>query len=1525
MYYDTGSTHVLGCHEKYFSTLNRYPKDSTKTLFLGDETSTTRIDGYGTMFFQDEAGHSIRVPAFLATALPTNFYSAKIHFQHPQCTTHGSGGTYKIRFPTFTITARTADDFSFRISPSSATLPTFDCYAPRLQRMDTRSSSRQVTFKLPQSPKTIPTSPPDILPEVTYESDSDSDSDDEDHVDEPKLALHPPTETLPSLITTDSSDDDSSTSSDSSDDASNNDDTSDAKTDQLHCSQPAPSSLPVITNMDLLNHHHPANVFIHEANMDDESHKASHSNNKPQTNPSANEIYRSNPPPSFNIVYQHLRKSHQIHINHRLEHEFHSLLPSLPTHHRITEFEDFVLRRLATNEIHKLHHTLLSNRLNSLCQSLAVPHDSNPPTPYTMPVTDPATSFQAQTANATPPLRPIDRVNSTIPNNVPFTIEHLQRCTGFRNIHTILPQIKEVCEGITVTNLGKDPIKSRGEVATMNKKRRNTTPVPRPDAFGDVFHYDIGYGAGTAIGGIRYALFLVDRKTRYKFVYPLSDLQGQTIKSQIQIFIRDIGKFPKEMICDRDFKLLGGDVDAFLSPHTITAGAPRNRQNQNGLSEANWRYICNIARNYLTEHLLPNKFWFHAIQYAVQVSNYLPIQTETHVTTSPHFEVYQTKPDYRKLLPLLSIAYVKEHYPGSSKQTFHSQTIKAILLGNDHKSDGQIFYNPTTDSIIASADYTLDPTHPSGPLFNQVYDGGLQFHLYHPHAEASRPPQFDVQQNITIINHPDPTINTKAATIIKTPTKTDPTYSALLQDTSIVDLTADQIRPITVKKEINPILTIPWIQHNSKVTILMDGEITPQQGYLCTSDNKWFFLRGRKHPTDSKSTPQELPHFESTVKTLIASKSLRQGWIQYNTFLEDHSTAKSQQYLLRRMAYFQTTDPTILRHPQQIVVRLSKISARDLISTTPPPSLKHHNKMDPNDKEIWDNAYLEEYLGLHETTHTWDYISEDEYQALRKEIGNALPTMAISKIKYDENGIPTRAKYRIVVLGNLDPNNWSAADCFAPVLSALETRLLTSIAAQFRTPLKSGDAVQAFCQSYLPENEKYILKPPANCPITPPNTYLLLRRTLYGLKRSPRHWYETAKRELAKIGIFPLPNAPCIFTGTPCPGEPPIYLGLYVDDFIYFSQSPKTEQTFETLIQQKTTLNVEFQGIVKHFLGLKFTHQSHPSGDLTIFINQEASADELLRAAGLDGPSTNSKPTPYRSGHPVDSIPDEDLPLYQKQRLQQLLQKYVGSLNWLSTQSRPDLATITNILAQHNANPSHGHIKAAKYAIQYLKGTKDLGIAFSSRPNTTMESFVKYPVDPSELLPMTDANWGPQDASQPNPNEPPPQLDLWKSRSISGFLLWLGGPVHWQSKRQSITARSSAESEIYAIDECTKAIQHITNILKDLDLFNTFTDGPIPIKNDNAAAVQWSYNMTSKGLRHIQMRENAVREQTILGLIQPEHQSGDTNLSDMFTKEDKDDNHYIAERDAILQPPPTKYLLHSTSSAAQAAEGGIQN
>ena len=165
---------------------------------------------------------------------------------------------------------------------------------------------------------------------------------------------------------------------------------------------------------------------------------------------------------------------------------------------------------------------------------------------------------------------------------------------------------------------------------------------------------------------------------------------------------------------------------------------------------------------------------------------------------------------------------------------------------------------------------------------------------------------------------------------------------------------------------------------------------------------------------------------------------------------------------------------------------------------------------------------------------------------------------------------------------------------------------------------------------------------------------------------------------------------------------------------------------------------------------------------------------------------------------------------------------------------------------------------------------------------------------------MSDANWGPQDQSSKKLSNPV-SLPLFKSRSLSGFVLWLSGPLHWVSKRQTITARSTAEAEIYATDECTKAILQVRNLLNDLKLLSTYAPSATTIYNDNAACIQWSSNMTTKGLRHVQIRENAVRESVNDKNVSIQHVQGEVNLADLFTKEDKNPTHFLATRNILMK------------------------
>ena len=140
---------------------------------------------------------------------------------------------------------------------------------------------------------------------------------------------------------------------------------------------------------------------------------------------------------------------------------------------------------------------------------------------------------------------------------------------------------------VTIRDTGTHPILSRGETATLSKAKSNKNPVQKPPEYGQVWHYDIVYGNGRAIGGIQYALFFVDRKSRKKKIFGLKSLKKSHISLAMKKFIREVGFYPDEIIADRDFKLIGSHIDNIMEPYTQVSGAPGGRQSQNGLSESN--------------------------------------------------------------------------------------------------------------------------------------------------------------------------------------------------------------------------------------------------------------------------------------------------------------------------------------------------------------------------------------------------------------------------------------------------------------------------------------------------------------------------------------------------------------------------------------------------------------------------------------------------------------------------------------------------------------------------------------------------------------------------------------------------------------------------------------------------------------------------------------------------------------------------------------------------------------------------
>ncbi len=111
--------------------------------------------------------------------------------------------------------------------------------------------------------------------------------------------------------------------------------------------------------------------------------------------------------------------------------------------------------------------------------------------------------------------------------------------------------------------------------------------------------------------------------------------------------------------------------------------------------------------------------------------------------------------------------------------------------------------------------------------------------------------------------------------------------------------------------------------------------------------------------------------------------------------------------------------------------------------------------------------------------------------------------------------------------------------------------------------------------------------PPSGDPNATPDEYWLLKRTLYGLWRSPQHWYDKINAILWSIRLTPLLKDPCLYTGfIHDPLDPslvitlaPLSLGLYVDNFVYFSKDPVVETLFCRLLAKHC--KVDFMGIVE--------------------------------------------------------------------------------------------------------------------------------------------------------------------------------------------------------------------------------------------------------------------------------------------------------------------------------------------------------
>ncbi|GMF82131.1 unnamed protein product [Phytophthora fragariaefolia] len=126
------------------------------------------------------------------------------------------------------------------------------------------------------------------------------------------------------------------------------------------------------------------------------------------------------------------------------------------------------------------------------------------------------------------------------------------------------------------------------------------------------------------------------------------------------------------------------------------------------------------------------------------------------------------------------------------------------------------------------------------------------------------------------------------------------------------------------------------------------------------------------------------------------------------------------------------------------------------------------------------------------------------------------------------------------------------------------------------------DVKTAFLNGWLNE-DIYMVQPDGYVDEAHPDFVCKLKRSLYGLKQSPRMWNQTIDKFMLELGFKKCEADHCIYVKRN--DQDMIFVALYVDDLILASNND------ELLKSTKEALSVRFEmtdtGPLKYFLGME--------------------------------------------------------------------------------------------------------------------------------------------------------------------------------------------------------------------------------------------------------------------------------------------------------------------------------------------------
>lgn len=360
-----------------------------------------------------------------------------------------------------------------------------------------------------------------------------------------------------------------------------------------------------------------------------------------------------------------------------------------------------------------------------------------------------------------------------------------------------------------------------------------------------------------------------------------------------------------------------------------------------------------------------------------------------------------------------------------------------------------------------------------------------------------------------------------------------------------------------------------------------------------------------------------------------------------------------------------------------------------------------------------------------------------------------------------------------------------------------------------------------------------------------------MKKSLYGLRQSGRNWYLLADEVIRSFGFLPTTTEPCLYSATTTsPITNNAFLLLNTDDLLIAA----TEGDMEIIVGHFESHWSIKHGVLTDYIGVHVEQHD----DSTIHLSQPRNICKALAHHGLE------KCKPCRT--PMDKRPP---PLEGVEGDVLTYQQVVGSLGHVARYTRPDISFAHGFLSRATTNPDSTHERMAKRVLRYLADDQNRALVIR-RSTLTLSCF-------------SDADWA---------------GDTTTRASTSGVLLLLGAdPIFWNSVRQRVIAKSSAEAEYNALNTAAGVVMYLRGILSDL---GTPQESPTVIYTDSQSAIAIAEADTiPKRSKHIEVRYHYIRSLIQRGFIQLRYVPSADNAADFFTKGLTKDT-FVKHRDTIM-------------------------